>query len=92
MNHSSNPRGLSVEWTKGLVGDEKDKFEDLVRNSTTLLTRLERIINDKLDVLDRKETSEDFHDSAGYPFNQAFVNGRRAELESILQLLQFLNR
>jgi hypothetical protein len=84
-------KNLSTEWTRHLRDEnERKSFSEAIRNDTLVLTRLQGIIREKLDVLAREEETEDFHDS-GYPFRQPFNNGRRAGLKDILRLLDFMN-
>lgn len=82
---------LSLEWTKGLDGKDKEDMETVVRHSTIVLQQLLNIVDDKLGVLDRKESDFSTYDS-GYPYTQAHINGKRASLEEIRRLLEFIEK
>jgi len=81
---------LSVEWTKGLTGKDKEDMETVVRHSTIVLQKILDIVDDKLGVLERKEIDFSTYENSAYPFIQAHINGKRASLEEIRRLLEFI--
>lgn len=83
-------KGISLEWTKGLEDKEKARMEELVRHSTILLSQLKYIIDDKLDVLERREVDFTTYENPAYPMVQGHINGKRASLLEIRRLLDFL--
>lgn len=89
MTRSSSKR-LSLEWTKGLEGKEKESMEEVVRHSTMVLQRLLNIVDDKLAVLERKESDFSTYENPAYPIIQGHINGKRASLEEIRRLLEFI--
>ena len=87
---SRSSKQLSLEWTKGLEGKEKTDMQDTVRHSTIVLTQILRVVDDKLATLERTEISPDMYEDSSYPFKQAHINGKRASLEEIRRLLDFI--
>jgi hypothetical protein len=85
-------RGLSVEWTKHLEAGAKKQFEDLVRNTTTVLTRLRAIIEEKDAVLTKQETTLESYDTPSWAYKQAYLNGKRAAYREIRDLTNFLDQ
>lgn len=80
---------ISIEWLKGLSDKEKEDFKVVLRHSTVVLQPLLNIVDDKLNVLERKESDFSTYD-AGYAHVQAFINGKRASLLEIRRLLEFI--
>lgn len=76
-------------WTSNVANkpEEKASFEDYLRNSTRLLDRLLQIIEDKQAYLETKSHCYSEYDDAGWPYRQAHLNGRKAELAELKQLL-----
>lgn len=89
MNRSSK-KNLSLEWTKGLAGKEKEDMDVVVRHSTLVLQRLLYIIDDKLSVLERKENDFSTYENPAYATIQGHINGKRASLQEIRRLLEFI--
>lgn len=82
---------LSVDWTKHCKDAEaKANFEQLVRNSTQVLSRLQSIIKERQTNLSSEENSSTDFDSPSWAYKQAFRNGKRATLNDLDQLLSFL--
>ena len=78
-----------VTWTAHLQNNPKDKkdFEDQLAHSNNVLARLKTIIEDKEKSIDRAEFSVSSYESPGWSHKQAYLNGRRAELAELKQLL-----
>lgn len=76
-------------WTANIANDPEAKasFEDYLGNNSRLLTRLKDIIEDKDKALSKTELSMSSYDSIGWSHKQAHINGRRAELAELKQLL-----
>lgn len=83
---------LPIIWTAHLQNnpDAKADLEKAIRNSTAALSRLNEILKEKEDSLDRRELSITTYGSPSYPFEQAHQNGRRACLREIKDLFAFL--
>lgn len=83
---------ISLEWFRG-EESEKDKkdFELVLRHSTRLLTRLDEIIDHKLSAIETTENRKETYENPAYPYLQAHLNGRRAALNELKQLLSFIN-
>jgi hypothetical protein len=76
-------------WTANIANDPEAKasFEDYLNNNSRLLTRLKDIIEEKEKVLSKSELSLTSYDSIGWSHKQAHINGRRAELAELKQLI-----
>jgi len=82
---------LNLTWTKHLQNeDQKEQFELVLRNSTHVLGRLKAILKEELIALEGKETSIADFDSPSWAFKQAYLNGDRARLKKVLNLLEFI--
>jgi hypothetical protein len=84
-------RQLPVQWTKHLKDSKsKEDFELLLRNSTTVLSRLLDIIKEEEETLQRGQYSyEDFKDP-NWHYKQAFRNGESKRLKQTRELLSFI--
>lgn len=83
-------KGVATDWIKNLPKDEQEEFEKTLRHSTAVLSRLGVIVDEKLNGLEREENSLQVYDSPSWAFKQAHLNGERAGLTKIKQLLAFL--
>ena len=81
---------LPLPWTKHLKGKEKEDFESLLRNSTRVLSRFRDLITEREADITRQETSLETYKDTGWPYLQAHLNGRKAELQELKKLLEFL--
>ena len=80
---------IPVLWFKNLPEKEQEDFKSLLRSNFRTLDRLRQMLRDDLKALEALEENDDTY-SNGYPFTQAFYNGRRRELKHILSYLSFL--
>lgn len=81
---------LPVVWTSHLRSEEKRKeFENVVRNSTYVLSRLRNILEYRLEEINSVELADDFYEKPNIAERQIFLNARRRELSEILRLLDF---
>lgn len=80
---------LPIVWTAHLTNSPKEKqdFERAVILSTEVLNRLRQILEDREKSIDKLDFSLSSYDHASWPYKQAHLNGRRAELVEIKQLL-----
>ncbi len=84
--------GLPTPWIRHLSQQDRDavkNFEGAVRNSTVALDRLRTILQEDLESLDRAETSDKQFEDPNWSHKQAFCNGQRSKLRSLLTLLTF---
>jgi hypothetical protein len=82
---------LPLTWTKHLrEPTQRESFEAVLRNSTQVLSRLQQIITEKEDSLSSTEASLETYKDAGWPYLQAHINGRKAELRELKALLDFI--
>ena len=90
MPRLASEKKLNLVWTKHIKDvEERTRFESNLRNNTLLLGRLRDILQDKLDSLDKEEVSSEDYDSPSWAFKQANRLGRKAEIKSLMDLLEF---
>lgn len=77
-------------WTTNVINnpEEKESFETYLQNNQRLLKRLNEIIEDKENAIDRSETQISSYDNPAWIYKQAHINGRKAALAEIKQLTQ----
>lgn len=81
-------KGISSDWTKNLPADKRKDFEQVLRNSTYITSRLADILEERLHTVLRSETSlDDF--TGDWAYKQAFRNGQKQALKAVLDLLSF---
>lgn len=81
-------KGLSTEWSKHLKTEaERKEFSSVVLNDRLVLGRLAEIIDEKLAGLQSRETSLTEYDSPSWAYRQAHMNGIKAGLTAIRNLL-----
>lgn len=73
------------EWVKGLPPDKAKDFEQYLRNSTLLLSRLSELLDD----LDQQclKTSKSDYDKPGWPYYRADLDGQRRMISKLKQLI-----
>ena len=83
---------VHVDWLKKSKNDkEKADFEQLLRNSTITLSKLQELIIEKQDTTYTRERAVTTYDSPGWEYKQAHINGYLEGLDYVLNLLKFLN-
>jgi hypothetical protein len=81
---------MITEWTAHLKDPEKKKeFESLVRNSTQVLGRLDDIITQKIEALNKEKVSEDGFKNPNWALLQANHIGKIKSLLDINKLTKF---
>jgi hypothetical protein len=85
-------RALSTEWARHLDGQDKQNFEDLVRNTVTVLSRLRAILEDKEASVYKTEASESEYDNPAWAYKQAHLNGKLAAYRELKTLTNFLDQ
>lgn len=79
---------MYTKWTQHLKTDEeKKRFEEAIMNSKNVLVRLDQIIEEIEETLDRSETNPKVFDSPNWAYLQAFKNGCRAGYDTIRKLI-----
>lgn len=77
---------MQTQWTSHLkTEEEKEKFRDMVRSSSTVIARLKDICHNKLEGIDRPK-EEDF-ESPSWAQKTAYTIGQRKVLADLLNLL-----
>lgn len=80
---------LPVLWTSNISNSpiEKKEFTEYLYNNQRLLNRLRDILQEKEDGLERIESSLSSYQESSWAYKQAHINGRKAVLQEIKQLL-----
>ena len=81
--------GLAIAWTRNLPEDQKEQFEKAVRNSSTVLSRLEQILIEDEQMLLKSVPN---FDEASWAYHQAFNLGELARLRKLKELFSFLHK
>lgn len=75
-------------WTKHLqTEDEKARFKNEVLGSKRVLARLQELLNELEDDLDRTELDTKIYDVPNWDCRQADMNGSRRTIRTIRKLL-----
>jgi protoporphyrinogen oxidase len=76
---------MKTVWTQHLRGEDKQKFEDLIRNSMSkaVIDRLMQIIENEVEVQEMNKLS---YDIAAWPYYQAHCNGYKEAMRNIQSL------
>lgn len=79
---------MKAVWTSNLTGDDKKKFEDLLKNniSQAIKDRLEVILHNAIEVMDIETESLRQYDKPNWSAYQAHLNGYRQALTMVLDL------
>ena len=85
------PGKISLEWLKGIPSDKKDDFEQIIRHSTIMATRLLELCDEWEADLDRAEAKVSDYDSPSWGYKQAHRNGDRSRIRKLRDLLSFLH-
>jgi hypothetical protein len=81
-------KALSLTWTRHIKdGEQKQKFEQALRASTTIVTRLQQILDEEEKALDK--ASVDF-DNPSWSHKQAFILGQKDTLRKLKELVDFI--
>ena len=85
-------RKLYKVWTDNLkTEDEKERFEQALRNDTLVLGRLQEILDIKLTELESQETKFEDYKDPSWAYKQAHRNGYKSGLKFVEDLLSFLD-
>lgn len=84
-------KGIPAQWLKNISDKTKrDEAEAIIRNSTTALSRLYDLLEEKEQSINSQEASIADFDNPSWAFKSAFRNGQRASLKEIKELLTFI--
>lgn len=75
-------------WTKGLVGEKREEMERELAATSLLRSRLQEIINEKIEARRVRKVSEEEYEKASWPFLQADSIGYERALREIYSLLE----
>ena len=81
---------LSTQWTKHCK-DPKDKecYTNAILSSKVALSVLYKIVQEKLEAIEREEVKPESFDQASWPYRQAYNLGQRQALKQIIELTEF---
>jgi hypothetical protein len=80
---------IATAWFKHLPVEEQEEFKKSLRAGHRILDRLKQLIREDCDAIAASEEKEENYND-GYPYRQAFLNGRRKSLKHVLEYLSFL--
>lgn len=79
---------MYIDWTKNLkTQEEKTNFEHMLRSSKTVLGRLQELLQEREEGLDRSETDMKVYDLPNWESRQAHKNGFRQCLHIVNKLI-----
>lgn len=80
--------GVPVQWVKN-IKDQKQKelFIEQLFGCSVALDRLKSILIEELRLLSARELSEEAFDKPNWDYRQAYINGDKARLKKILDLI-----
>ena len=87
--------GLPAPWVRHLPAQDTDhikQFEAAVRNSTVALGRLQDLLKEELEQIERSESSDTQFDTPNWDYHQAYRNGDRSRIRKLLYLLSFMGQ
>lgn len=87
MKRSVKP---SLEWGLDMEKGEAEEFFKVLQGSPSQLRQLRKIVRRRLSELSAKEVDEEAYKNPAYPMWQAYINGRKTELQRILTLTDFI--
>ena len=80
---------IPMQWTANVANDKekKESFEAYLQNNQRLLNRLLEILQEKEKSLEANDLYLAAYDTPSWAYKQAHINGRRAVLNEIKQLI-----
>lgn len=78
---------LATTWTSHVSGKEKEELLKTLSRSSTHMTVLKRILEQKVEALENKSLSVSTYDSPNWPYIQADTVGAIRELKKIIELI-----
>ena len=89
--HHQKTYNLPLVWTKVCkTEEEKKSLESLLRNNSTLINRLQNILEEKVAEIRDKEVSEEVYDSPSWSHKQAHINGYINGIKFVTDLFRFM--
>lgn len=81
---------LSVEWFAGIKPEDKQKFEDTLRNSIVIVRQLNLLLDRWEDELKIAESKLADYETPAWAYKQAHRNGDRSRIRKLRDLLSFI--
>jgi hypothetical protein len=84
-------KNLSLQWTSHLKDpQDKKNLEASIRASTLALGTLRSILIQRLENLQKEETTIGAYENSAWAYKQAHQNGVKRSIRDVLELLAFL--
>lgn len=80
---------LSLEWTSGMTPEQKANFEISLRNNSVLVGRVNEILSQWEQEIDKAECSIKDFDTPNWKYRQVFRNGDRSRIRKLKDLFSF---
>lgn len=77
---------LSLEWTMGMTPEEKVSFEQILRNNSQLVRRINEILDQWDREIEKAEFSIKDFDTPNWKYRQVFRNGDRSRIKKVKDL------
>lgn len=78
-------------WTQNLPPDKREAFENHLRNNTVLIDQLLNILRSKGASMTSKEATLDDFKDPNWAYKQAYRNGYKTAIKSVINLFNFLD-
>jgi hypothetical protein len=79
---------VKINWTKGLVGEEKEEMKRLFLSNAFFRKRAQLLVQDKIDTIRQKNITETAYDSPNWALKQADAVGYERALQEVINLLE----
>lgn len=83
-------KNLSVEWFTGIKPENKERFEETLRNSGTMVRQLLLLLDKWEGELDAAESKLTDYETPSWSAKQAHRNGDRSRIRKLRDLLSFI--
>jgi hypothetical protein len=83
-------KAIRTTWFSDLPKDRQEDFKKLVLNSSTVLTKLKKMLEQRITELDDAEQKVEFYENPEVSHRQTFNAGKKAEIRRMLSLFDFL--
>ena len=77
---------MKVNWTRGLVGQEKEEMKSLFLSNARLRERAIKIMQEKIDSLRKANTVESAYDNPNWALKQADAIGYERAMQEIISI------
>jgi hypothetical protein len=78
---------MYIGWFKDVPEEEKADREKSIRSALLVLSRLDEMLQEESNLLDRQETDPTIYDSPNWDYKQAHKNGARGAFEKVRKII-----